>query len=212
MRPPNRNLESGGRNRAPVFFLFALLSSCVLSFGAETRDKATVDDVSLSIADAKGMAQTPFELRGDVASVLIFVMHDCPISNAYAHELERLRHDYAPKKIRFQLVFVDPDLKPAALEKHNSEYGLTNYTAILDPAHVLVKATGATVTPEAIVVGANGTILYRGRIDDLYTAWGKSRGQATEKDLRQALEAILKGKAVPNPRTKVIGCYISANR
>jgi hypothetical protein len=211
MWPENRNLESGRRNRAPIFFLLALLSFCGPSFGAETRDKATVDDILLSITDAKGMAQTPFELRGDVASVLIFVMHDCPISNAYARELERLRQDYGPKKIRFQLVFVDPDLKPAALEKHNSEYGLTNYTAILDSTHVLVKATGATITPEAVVVGTNGKILYRGRIDNLYSAWGKSRGHATEKDLRQALEAILNGKAVPNPRTKVIGCYISSS-
>lgn len=194
-----------------MFLLFSLLSFCATTFGTETKDKATVDDVLLSITDARGVAQTPFELKGAVASVLIFVTHDCPISNAYAKELERLRRDYTPTKIRFQLVFVDPDLTLAALKKHNSEYGLTNYTAILDSAHALVRASGATVTPEAVVVGANGKILYRGRIDNLYSAWGKSRGQATEKDLRQALDAILKGKTVPNPRTKVIGCYISSS-
>ena len=199
------------RSNESIIPLTALLCFCVMSFGAETKDKATVDNVSLSIMDAKGVAQTPFELKGAVASILIFVTHDCPISNAYAKELERLRHDYVPKKFRFQLIYVDPDLKSDALEKHNSEYGLTHYTSILDAKHALVKATGATVTPEAVVVGANGKILYRGRIDNLYSAFGKSRGYATEKDLRQALDAILKGKPVPNPRTKVIGCYISSS-
>ena len=194
-----------------VFALFALLSLFAQCISAESKDKATVDNVALSIRDAKGAAQTPFELKGAVASVLIFVTHDCPISNAYARELERLRHDYAPQKFRFQLIYVDPDLKLDTLEKHNSEYGLTNYTSILDSSHALVKATGAAVTPEAVVVGANGKILYRGRIDNLYSAFGKSRGQATERDLRQALDAILKGRPVPNPRTKVIGCYISSS-
>ena len=191
-----------------VFALFALLSLFAQCINAESKDKATVDNVSLSITDAKGAAQTPFELKGAVASVLIFVTHDCPISNAYAREFERLRHDYAAKKFRFQLIYVDPDLKSGALEKHNSEYGLTNYTSILDSSHALVKATGAAVTPEAVVVGANGKILYRGRIDNLYSAFGKTRGQATERDLRQALDAISNGKPVPHPRTKVIGCYI----
>ena len=211
MRPQKQNPEAERRNCALAVLLLTVLSLCASSFGAETNDKATVDNVALSIPDAKGVAQTPFELKGAVASVLIFVMHDCPIANAYARELERLRRDYGPKKIRFQLVFVDPDLTLAALEKHNSEYGLTNHTAFLDSTQALVKATGATATPEAVVVGANGKIRYRGRIDNLYSAWGKSRGQATEKDLRQALDAIVKGKSVPNPRTKVIGCYIPTN-
>ena len=196
------------RYKASALLLFTLLAFSATTFGAATKDKAAVDHVSLTVKDAKGVAQTPFELKDAVASVLIFVTHDCPISNAYAKELERLRHDYAPRKVRFHLVYVDSDLKLPALAKHNSEYGLTNYTAILDATHALVKATGATVTPEAVVVGASGKILYRGRIDNLYTAFGKSRGHATEKDLRQALDAILNGKPVQNPRTKVIGCYI----
>ncbi|MBI3850661.1 MAG: redoxin family protein [Verrucomicrobia bacterium] len=199
------------RRQTTLLLLLSLFSLCTSSIGAETKDKTRVDSVSLSIKDVKGVAQTPFDLKGAVASVLIFVMHDCPISNAYARELERLRRDYGPKRIRFQLVFVDSDLTVAALEKHNSEYGLTNHTTILDSTHALVKATGATVTPEAVVVGANGKILYRGRIDNLYSAWGKSRGQATEKDLRQALDAVVKGKAVTNSRTKAIGCYIPTN-
>ena len=211
MWPPNRNFESRICIKASAFLLFAVLPFCATTFGAEKKDKATVGHVSLTVKDARGVAQSPFELKDAVASVLIFVTHDCPISNAYAKELERLRLDYAPKKIRFQLVYVDSDLKLPALAKHNSEYGLTNYTVILDARHALVKATGATVTPEAVVVGTNGKILYRGRIDNLYTAFGKSRGQATEKDLRQALDAILQGKPVPNPRTKVIGCYIPSN-
>ena len=60
-----------------------------------------------------------------------------------------------------------------------------------------------------IVVGRGGKILYSGRIDNFYAGLGKPRRQATEHDLRTALEEMLAGKAVTTPRTDPVGCYIS---
>ncbi|MEC7776571.1 MAG: hypothetical protein VYC32_10785, partial [Planctomycetota bacterium] len=61
--------------------------------------------------------------------------------------------------------------------------------------------------PEAFVIGKPG-ILYRGRIDDLYADLGQKRRQARNRDLRDALDAVLSGKAVKNPTTRAVGCYI----
>ncbi len=51
-------------------------------------------------------------------------------------------------------------------------------------------------------------MLYRGRIDNVYASLGKRRAEATEKDLRKALDEVLSGKPVSTPQTKAIGCYI----
>ena len=50
---------------------------------------------------------------------------------------------------------------------------------LLDRKHELVKACGATVTPETAVLSPQGKLLYRGRIDDRFARWGQMR--PTEK-------------------------------
>lgn len=39
--------------------------------------------------------------------VLIFIGHDCPISNGYAPEVVRLCKEYTPKRIAFCVVYAD---------------------------------------------------------------------------------------------------------
>ena len=89
------------------------------------------------------------------------------------------------------------------------DFGHDGLTAFLDKRHSLVKAVGATVTPEAAVVVGDGKIAYRGRIDNLYEKLGVGRRQVTRHELRDALEAILKGQQVTMPRTKAVGCFIA---
>ena len=49
------------------------------------------------------------------------------------------------------------------------------------------------MSPEAAVFAADGSIKYRGRINDLYVDLGKKRNAATTHDLRDALDAVLAG-------------------
>ena len=74
---------------------------------------------------------------------------------------------------------------------------------------MLVRRAGATITPEAAVFGAAPEPLYLGRIDDRYVDFGKARPEATRHDLEQALDAVLDGRPVPEPRTEAIGCFIA---
>ncbi|MGB0583162.1 MAG: redoxin family protein [Limisphaerales bacterium] len=155
-----------------------------------------------------GKTLTPLSVGKNKASVLLFVTHDCPISNGYCPEYRRLQIEYAAKKIGITLVYVDPDAGKSELLKHRKEFGLKEFAAIHDARHRLVKATGATVTPEAVVIGRKGSIEYRGRVDNLYADYGKRRRQATVRDLRNALDALISGKPVPKTRTEAIGCFI----
>lgn len=149
--------------------------------------------------------------RGTKATVLVFVSHDCPISNQYAPEINRIVRSYAPRGIDLYLVYADAEMTAAAAREHAREYGYT-CRALLDPARRLVRFAGAAVTPEAVVFGQRGELLYRGRIDDRYPRPGLRRGQVTSPDLRNALDAILAGEPVPVPATTAVGCFIPEAR
>jgi thiol-disulfide isomerase/thioredoxin len=175
---------------------------------AQAREK--VQDLGLRIKDVQGREFAPFNLDGKRASVFIFLTYDCPISNRYAPEIRRIAQAYRGKDIRFYLVYVDQDAGVEKIETHLREYGLSEIPAIKDANHELVKSTGVTITPEVAVIGKQGEIFYRGRIDNLYAELGKPRRQVTQRELRDALDAVLKGREVDVPRTKAVGCFIGS--
>jgi len=156
------------------------------------------------IRDVDGAARDLFAPTGP-ANVLVFVASDCPISNGYAPEINRICAGHT--NFTFFIVQVDPELTWAAAKHHARTFDLRP-PVLLDPKHQLVKLAKATVTPEAVVLGKKRQILYRGRIDNLYAALGKKRAAATEHNLRDALTAIAAGKAVKQSETKAIGCLI----
>ena len=175
----------------------ALLALLALSAGA----------AELSVEDVEGRAQRPLADAGQVATVLFFVLHDCPIANGYAPEISRIAEEYRGRGVRAYVVYGEDDLSPAEAKKHAREFAY-RCPVLLDPKQKLIAAAGATVSPEAAIFSAKGALLYRGRIDDRAIAAGKHRAEPHERDLRAALEAILAGKPVRERFTRAIGCYL----
>jgi thiol-disulfide isomerase/thioredoxin len=147
---------------------------------------------------------------GAKATVLLFLAHDCPISNRYLPEIDRLQAAYTPRGIRFVAVYAEPRLTSEQARRHRQEYTVA-VPAVVEAWRPLVQAAGATVTPEAAVLGPDGALLYRGRIDDLYADFGTKRPRATRRELQAALEAVLAGRPVATPRTRSVGCFIANN-
>jgi hypothetical protein len=140
-------------------------------------------------------------------SVLFFLMTDCPIANRYAPEIKRICLAYGSQGANCFLVYVDPATSVPAIREHLKDYQYA-LPAILDSQHTLVRKAGATVSSEAAVFSTTGQLEYRGRIDNFHAALGTPRQQVTEFDLRDALDALVAGRSVPNPRTQAIGCFI----
>lgn len=163
---------------------------------------------AVQLRDVEGVQRSPLKVSSGRASLLFFVTHDCPVSNYYAHEIRRICDEYGNKGVSCSLVYVDPTITDSQALKHAAEYGHGDYPKIVDRDHLLVKETGADVTPEAVVVLSDETIAYRGRIDNFYADYGKPRRVVTEHDLRDALDAVLAGKPVEKPSTKPVGCFI----
>ena len=154
-----------------------------------------------------GHSLTPLRAKGKQPAVLFFITHDCPVANKMMPEMRRIAKDFGGKA-QFTLVYADPELNPKMLAKHQTDFTLAQINSVHDRKHQLVHAVGATVTPEAVVVLANGAIAYRGRINNFYEDFGKPRRVVTQHDLRVALKAVLAGQPAPKPRGDCIGCFI----
>ena len=168
----------------------------------------TVALLLITLQDVNGVVREPLQVKGK-ANTLFFVTNDCPISNAYAHEIARICADYKDKGIGCELIYVDPTLSNEAARRHAREWGHGDYPEIVDRQHELVKATGVTTTPEVAVVDRMGKVVYRGRIDDSFALLGQPRRPVKNADLRNALDDIVAGKPVGVPQTKALGCYIA---
>ena len=155
-----------------------------------------------------GRSVDPFALGDAKAVVLIFLRTDCPISNRYAPELQRIGAMFSGRQVRFWLVYPDKGESVEGIRRHVAEY---NYPGepLRDPNRELARVAQASVTPEAAVFLPGKRLVYHGRIDDRVVDFGKVRPQASSHDLEDALEAVLAGRPVAQASTKAIGCYIS---
>ena len=166
------------------------------------------EDRAVALEDLGGRSHAPLEVPADMRHVVVFTTIDCPIANAYAPELRAIARDHAPE-VRLFLVHVDATLEVEDLRRHGEEYGYGDEVVLLrDPDHVLVERLGATITPEAFVLEADGSVAYRGRIDDHFGGVGKKRPAPTRRDLRLALEELARGEPVTVTATEPVGCFI----
>jgi hypothetical protein len=156
--------------RAPL--LHALLFAALVTVSASA--------VASRIADINGRTLRPFEPAGP-AHVVFFVATDCPISNAYAPEIQRVCRDYASRGVGCSLIYEDVDLSPTPVRlerdvrRHVLEFGYREIPAAIDRGREIAARARVTVTPSAVVVDRAGEIRYRGRIDNFYAAFGTPR-------------------------------------
>lgn len=184
-----------------VASILAMIAACA---GCRSTDVDLAG--SLSLSDAHGRMHQPLGPNGQQATVIVFIAKDCPIANGYAPEINRIVGAYSGAA--FFLVYADPKTQPDDVRAHASQFGF-ECPVLLDPEQALVRRVGASVTPEAAVFDGRGELAYRGRIDDSYTDYGKKRAMPSQRDLRQAIEAVLGGEPVREARTKAIGCPIA---
>jgi len=162
-----------------------------------------------ALRDTRGVIHTPEEWNGKKAVVVFYTTTDCPLSNNDVPEMNRTRRDYESRGVAFYAVQADTTIADAEVVKHAQDYQFT-FPVLFDPHQVLVKMTGATTIPSAAILTPDGTLLYLGRIDNLVEDFNIRRQVPTKFDLREALDAVLAGKPVANPRTKAFGCAINS--
>ncbi len=164
---------------------------------------------SLALKDPDGRLVDPFlAAENSTAIVFLFASVDCPVSNRYAPEVQRIHAAFAPKQVSFWLVYPNPNDTPDAVRAHLASYGYPVH-ALLDPRHDLVKLAKVSITPEAAVFNRERALVYHGRIDDKFVSLGVERPAATRHDLSEALTSVLGGGRPAQSSAPAVGCFIA---
>ncbi len=159
------------------------------------------------LRDVAGKEWSSKSQREKKAFVVVFLGTECPVNNAYMPRLGELYKEYAPKGVGFVGINSNRTDTPARVATHAKEHGIP-FPILKDTANVVADRFDARRTPEAFVLSGDGKVLYRGRIDD-QIGIGFRRPAPTRRDLAEALDEALAGKAVSQPQTTPPGCPIA---
>jgi len=159
----------------------------------------TVSGANLSLND----------LKGEQATVVMFLCNHCPYVIHVNEEIVRITKDYAEKGIAFVGISSNdvenyPQDGPDKMKIHAAETGY-NFPYLYDESQEIAKAYDAACTPDFYIFDAGLKLTYRGRIDD--SRPGKDI-PLSGKDMRSALDAMLAKEAVSDTQYPSGGCNI----
>ena len=162
-------------------------------------------DFSLPAVDGKTYSLSTW--AGRAAVVLNFTCNHCPYAQAYEDRFMDLVREFSPRGVAFAAINPNheknyPEDSFPKMKERAALRGF-NFPYLRDESQQTARAYGAVCTPHLFVV-VQGRIAYEGRIDDNW----KDAAAAKSQDLRQALQAVLAGKPIPQPTTNPMGCSI----
>lgn len=155
-----------------------------------------------TLSDTSGRKRSLASLKGEKATVFIFISTQCPVSNGYNERMEKLAADYKAKGVNVIGINANAPESIDDIKAHAAKNNLT-FTILKDAGSHVADQLGATNTPEAFLLDASGKLVYRGRIDN-----SRSGQTISANDLRDAIEATLAGKQVANTFVRAFGCSI----
>lgn len=142
--------------------------------------------------------------------VFVYVQgcNHCPMVHAYLDRLQEVARDYAPRGVRMVMVnsndaSAHPDDDFEAMQAFASEHDLP-FAYLWDEDQQVAMAYRTFRTPELLVFDRDRRLRYHGRIDDA----PKEPEGVTSTDLRDALDALLAGRAVERSETWAVGCTV----
>ena len=180
----------------------ALTPSNMLPLGTEAPNFSLIDTISdkvISLHDKKGTKGT----------VIMFICNHCPFVIHVNEGIVQLANDYASKGIGFIAISSnDVENYPADspdLMKKNAEKHAFPFVYLYDETQEVAKNYDAACTPDFYIFDEDLTLAYRGQLDNSRPNNGIP---VTGKDMREALDTLLKGEKITEPQKPSIGCGI----
>lgn len=153
------------------------------------------------------------QLRGKTV-VLEWTNDGCPYVRKHygSKNMQSLQKDATGKGVVWvQIISSPPGMQgyadgPRAIAL-NAERGAAPTKTVLDPEGKIGRLYGAQTTPHMYIVDAKGALVYKGGIDSIASSRAEDLPKAVNY-VREALDAMAAGKAVPNQSTRPYGCTI----
>lgn len=182
----------------------------VLGMLAESGPAAAASGAVFSLRDTYGELRSPSDHPEAKAFVVAFLGVECPLAKLYAPRLQKLADDFQQQGVVFYGVDANAQDSLAELAAYGRRHGV-QFPLLKDDRAAAADALGATRTPEVVLLGSDGVVRYRGRIDDQYGV-GVAKKAPEAEFLRDAIEAVLAGSPVSTPETGAVGCVIGRPR
>lgn len=159
----------------------------------------TVSGKNLSFADVKG----------NMATVVMFICNHCPFVKHVNNELVKLANDYKNKGIGFVAISANdvinyPDDAPALMTVVAKQLKYP-FPYLYDESQQVAKAYDAACTPDFFIYDKELKLVYRGQLDDSRPG---NELPVTGKDIRHALDCLINERPIPELQRPSIGCNI----
>jgi peroxiredoxin len=175
------------------------VSSSMVDLGTPAPDFA--------LPDLAGTTVHLDDLRDSPALLVAFLCNHCPYVRHVEHELGRLIASY-PSLSAVGICTNDtqsyPDDAPPHLAEQVARAGWT-FPYLVDADQKVGRAYQAACTPDFFLYDAQRRLAYRGAMDESTPG---NNVPVTGALLRDAIEKVLAGEAVPEPHRPSMGCSI----
>lgn len=142
------------------------------------------------------------------ALLVMFICQHCPFVKHVKPELARIGRDYSD---RLGIVAISandvknyPDDSPEKLKQMAEEHEF-NFPVCYDESQEVSKAYTAACTPDFFLFDRSNKLVYRGQLDDSRPS---TDIPVSGRDLRLAIDAILRDKEIDPQQKPSIGCNI----
>jgi peroxiredoxin len=160
-----------------------------------------------TLRDTQGRTWKLSDLRTRKAVVVVFLAADCPLAKLYAPRLVELASAYQHKGVAFLAIGSNQHEEIRNLAGYVRLHAIS-FPVLKDVGNVVADRFAAQRSPEVFVLDHERRVRYRGRIDDQYGV-GVQKPHVTQRNLADALDAVLAGKPVRVAVTQAPGCPIS---
>jgi peroxiredoxin len=149
------------------------------------------------------------DLKGEHATVVMFICNHCPYVKHVNDELVRLANDYMPKGIGFIAINSNdvenyPEDSPENMKMWAERLGYP-FPYLYDETQDVARAYFAACTPDFSIFDKDLLCVYRGQLDN-----SRPGGNVPNdgRDIRAALDNILSGEPIDDAQKPSIGCNI----
>ncbi|MCC7349713.1 MAG: thioredoxin family protein [Phycisphaerales bacterium] len=159
---------------------------------------------SFALQDQNGKPVSLEDFAGRIV-VLEWVNPDCPFVKRHYEEqtMTHLASEFHDKDVVWLGIATGHTANAPSLQHFAHQHNLS-WPILLDHDGAVARAYGAKTTPHMFIIGRDGTLLYRGGIDN------DPAGDKADRInyVREALDEITSDKPVSHPDTKPYGCSV----
>ena len=176
--------------------------STMVSLGTKAHDFLLPDTVS-------GKQLSLDNIKGETATMIMFICNHCPFVKHVNEELVKLGNDYKNKGVGFIAISSNdvvnhPNDSPELMTQVAKELKYP-FPYLYDESQETAKAYDAACTPDFFIYDKDLRVVYRGQLDDSRPG---NEIPVTGKDIRHALDCLINNKPVSQQQRASIGCNI----